>query len=220
MVFSLYCIMASGKALCFIYFIMIPLRCILSIQTGHTIPKGDACAKTKSRAVYPGGRAAAQLLIPAAWGVFQQPVMQGYGFSAGRLCWGLRCWSRPMVWAARWAGFAGRPRSAFRRVVGHGPIGGRVLRGGVRAARQRRAFLVVYSVPAGWAVRFGPGSAGVCAEVVSGQKGWATGVAGVAMGLSGAFLRCSSGVSTGCGASAFALRRWGWSCSSSAVRGR
>lgn len=30
--------------------------------------------------------AAAQLLtgIPAAWGVFQQPVMQGYGFSRGR----------------------------------------------------------------------------------------------------------------------------------------
>ena len=30
--------------------------------------------------------AAAQLLtgIPAAWGVFQQPVMQGYGFSRGQ----------------------------------------------------------------------------------------------------------------------------------------
>ena len=96
--------------------------------------------------------AAAQLLtgIPAAWGVFQQPVMQGYGFSRGQAmlafavlvaAYGVGCAVGGLLQDAR------GPR--LRRAVGHGAAGGRVLCGGARAARERRAFLVVYSVPAG-----------------------------------------------------------------------
>ena len=66
---------------------------------------------------------------------------------------------------------AGCPRSAFRRVVGHGPIGGRVLRGGVRAARQRRivSCRVQSARRAGQCVS-GPGGAGLRPKMVSGQK--------------------------------------------------
>ena len=119
--------------------------------------------------------AAAQLLtgIPAAWGVFQQPVMQGYGFSRGQAMLAFA-----VLVAAYGVGcavgglFAGRPRPAVCRAVGHGAAGGRVLCGGACAARERRAVSRCLQCARGAGQRvFSPGGAGVCAEVVSGQKG-------------------------------------------------
>ena len=87
---------------------------------------------------------------------------RGTGFPAGRPCWRSRCLLRPTVSAARWAGFCRTPAAA----------GGRVLCGGARAARERRAVSRRLQRARGAGQRvFSPGGAGVCAEVVSGQKG-------------------------------------------------
>ena len=96
--------------------------------------------------------AAAQLLtgIPAAWGVFQQPVMQGYGFSRGQAmlafavlvaAYGVGCAVGGLLQDARGPRFAGLWGTAL-------------LAGGFFAAAlvppaNAALFLVVYSVPAG-----------------------------------------------------------------------
>ena len=135
--------------------------------------------------------AAAQLLtgIPAAWGVFQQPVMQGYGFSRGQAmlgfavlvaAYGVGCAVGGLLQDAR------GPRSA-------GLWGTVLLAGGFFAAAlvppaNAALFLVVYSLPAGLGSAFLAPAVLACAQKwYQDKKGWATGVAGVAMGLSGAF---------------------------------
>ena len=135
--------------------------------------------------------AAAQLLtgIPAAWGVFQQPVMQGYGFSRGQAMLGFA-----VLVAAYGVGCAvgGLLQDA------HGPRfaglwGTALLAGGFFAAAlvppaQAALFLLVYSLPAGLGSAFLAPAVLACAQKwYQDKKGWATGVAGVAMGLSGAF---------------------------------
>ena len=96
--------------------------------------------------------AAAQLLtgIPAAWGVFQQPVMQGYGFSRGQAmlgfavlvaAYGVGCAVGGLLQDARSPRFAGLWGTAL-------------LAGGFFAAAfvppaNAALFLVVYSLPAG-----------------------------------------------------------------------
>ena len=115
--------------------------------------------------------AAAQLLtgIPAAWGVFQQPVMQGYGFSRGQAmlafavlvaAYGVGCAVGGLLQDARGPRFAGLWGTAL-------------LAGGffaaARAARERRAVSRRLQRARGAGQRvFSPGGAGVCAEVVSG----------------------------------------------------
>lgn len=135
--------------------------------------------------------AAAQLLtgIPAAWGVFQQPVMQGYGFSRGQAmlafavlvaAYGVGCAVGGLLQDARGPRFAGL-------------WGTVLLAGGFFAAAlvppaNAALFLVVYSVPAGLGSAFLAPAVLACAQKwYQDKKGWATGVAGVAMGLSGAF---------------------------------
>lgn len=135
--------------------------------------------------------AAAQLLtgIPAAWGVFQQPVMQGYGFSRGQAmlafavlvaAYGVGCAVGGLLQDARGPRFAGLWGTAL-------------LAGGFFAAAlvppaNAALFLVVYSVPAGLGSAFLAPAVLACAQKwYQDKKGWATGVAGVAMGLSGAF---------------------------------
>ena len=135
---------------------------------------GDACAKTKSRAVYFSGGGGGTAAHRHPCGVGRVPTAGHAGVrlfpragyagvcGAGRGLWcGLR--------GGRFA--AGCPRSAFRRVVGHGPIGGRVLRGGVRAARQRRivSCRIQFARRAGQCVS-SPGGAGLRPKMVSGQK--------------------------------------------------
>ena len=91
--------------------------------------------------------------------------------------------------AAQWAGFlqdARGPRFA-------GLWGTALLAGGFFAAAlvppaNAALFLVVYSVPAGLGSAFLAPAVLACAQKwYQDKKGWATGVAGVAMGLSGAF---------------------------------
>ena len=129
--------------------------------------------------------AAAQLLtgIPAAWGVFQQPVMQGYGFSRGQAmlgfavlvaAYGVGCAVGGLLQDARGPRFAGLWGTAL-------------LAGGFFAAAfvppaNAALFLVVYSLPAGLGSAFLAPAVLACAQKwYQDKKGWATGVAGVAM---------------------------------------
>ena len=115
--------------------------------------------------------AAAQLLtgIPAAWGVFQQPVMQGYGFSRGQAMLGFA-----VLVAAYGVGCA---------------VGGLLQDArGPRPAGLWGTVLVAGGLPAGLGSAFLAPAVLACAQKwYQDKKGWATGVAGVAMGLSGAF---------------------------------
>ena len=136
--------------------------------------------------------AAIQVLtgLPAAWGVFQQPVMEEYGLSE------------------QGAGYAfGILIAAFGVgcVLGgflqdrHGPRcaglwGTALLCGGFFAAGllppgSAEAFLLAFSIPAGLGTAFLYPSIQSCAQKwYADRKGLATGVIGGAVGLSGAFL--------------------------------
>ena len=136
--------------------------------------------------------AAIQVLtgLPAAWGVFQQPVMEEYGLSE------------------QGAGYAfGILIAAFGVgcVLGgflqdrHGPRcaglwGTALLCGGFFAAGllppgSAEAFFLAFSIPAGLGTAFLYPSIQSCAQKwYKGRKGLATGVIGGAVGLSGAFL--------------------------------
>lgn len=135
--------------------------------------------------------AGAQLLtgIPAAWGAFQRPVMQGYGLSRGQAMlafallvasYGVGCAVGGLLQDRR------GPRTA-------GLWGTALLAEGFLAAAlvppgNAVLFLLVYSLPAGVGSAFLAPAVMACAQKwYQGKKGWATGVAGVAMGLSGAF---------------------------------
>lgn len=135
--------------------------------------------------------AGVQLLtgIPAAWGVFQRPVMQGYGFSRGQAMlvfallvasYGVGCAVGGLLQDRR------GPRTA-------GLVGTVLLAGGFLAAAlvppdNLPLFLLVYSLPAGVGSAFLAPAVMACAQKwYQNKKGWATGVTGVAMGLSGAF---------------------------------
>ena len=136
--------------------------------------------------------AAIQVLtgLPAAWGVFQQPVMEEYGLSE------------------QGAGYAfGILIAAFGVgcVLGgflqdrHGPRcaglwGTALLCGGFFAAGllppgSAEAFFLAFSIPAGLGTAFLYPSIQSCAQKwYADRKGLATGVIGGAVGLSGAFL--------------------------------
>lgn len=135
--------------------------------------------------------AGVQLLtgIPAAWGVFQRPVMQGYGLSRGQAMlgfavlvasYGVGCAVGGLLQDRR------GPRTA-------GLWGTALLAGGFLAAAlvppgNAVLFLLAYSLPAGVGSAFLAPAVLACAQKwYQDRKGWATGVAGVAMGLSGAF---------------------------------
>ena len=138
--------------------------------------------------------AAIQVLtgLPAAWGVFQQPVMEEYGLcGAGG---GLRL--RPAhcllwAWGACWAAFCRTnkgPRCAAS--VGHSPALRRLFCSGLSARLGRvGGFFLAFSIPAGLGTAFLYPSIQSCAQKwYAGRKGLATGVIGGAVGLSGAFL--------------------------------
>ena len=135
--------------------------------------------------------AAIQILtgLPAAWGVFQQPVMQGYGFSRGQAmlgfavlvaAYGVGCAVGGLLQDAR----GPRPAGLWGTVLLAGGFFAAALVPPANAA----LFLVVYSLPAGLGSAFLAPAVLACAQKwYQDKKGWATGVAGVAMGLSGAF---------------------------------
>ena len=136
--------------------------------------------------------AAVQLLtgIPAAWGVFQRPVMQEYGFTRAQATmafallvagYGVGCAIGGFLQDAR------GPRCAAG--VGTGLLGAAFLLAALAPAGNAPLFLLVYSVPAGVGSAFLAPAVLACVQKwYAGRKGLATGVTGAAMGLSGAFL--------------------------------
>lgn len=136
--------------------------------------------------------AAVQLLtgIPAAWGVFQKPVMADYGFSRAQagLCfallvafYGVGCVLGGFLQDAKGPRAAGLSGAAL---LGGGFLAAALVPGGAAWL-----FYLVFSISAGL------GSAFLCPAVLAcvqkwyaTRKGLATGVTGVSMGLSGAFL--------------------------------
>ena len=147
--------------------------------------------KTRPWAILAAG-AAIQILtgLPAAWGVFQQPVMEEYGLSeqeAG-LAFGILIAAFGVGCVI--GGFL-QDRNGPRRAALWGTA---LLCGGFFAAALLPGaaggwFWVLFSVPAGLDTAFLYPSIQSCAQKwYKGRKGLATGVIGGAVGLSGAFL--------------------------------
>lgn len=135
--------------------------------------------------------AGAQLLtgIPAAWGVFQQPVMQGYGLSRGQAMLAFA-----LLVAAYGVGCAvggllqDRQGPRFAGLWGTALLAGGFVAAALVPPGNVPLFLLAYSLPAGVGSAFLAPAVLACAQKwYQDKKGWATGVTGVAMGLSGAF---------------------------------
>ena len=136
--------------------------------------------------------AAIQVLtgIPAAWGVFQQPVMdeyglseQGAGYAFGVLIafFGIGCVIGGFLQDKQ------GPR--FAALWGTGLLCGGFFAAAALPAEKGSAFFGVFSVPAGLGTAFLYPSIQSCAQKwYADRKGLATGVIGGAVGLSGAFL--------------------------------
>ena len=110
--------------------------------------------------------AAIQILtgLPAAWGVFQQPVMDefsltedgaGYAFGILIAAFGVGC----VI-----GGFCRIKRPALRGAVGHRPALRRVLCGGPPAGEKGVWFWAVFSIPAGLGTAFLYPSIQSCAQ--------------------------------------------------------
>ena len=147
--------------------------------------------KTRPWAILAAG-AAIQILtgLPAAWGVFQQPVMEEYGLSeqGAGLAFGI-------LIAAFGVGCVIGGFLQDRNGPRHAALWGTALLcGGFFAAALLPGaaggwFWVLFSVPAGLGTAFLYPSIQSCAQKwYKGHKGLATGVIGGAVGLSGAFL--------------------------------
>ena len=147
--------------------------------------------KTRPWAILVAG-AAIQILtgLPAAWGVFQQPVMEEYGLSeqGAGLAFGILIAAFGVGCVI--GGFL-QDRNGPRRAALWGTA---LLCGGFFAAALLPGaaggwFWVLFSVPAGLGTAFLYPSIQSCAQKwYKGRKGLATGVIGGAVGLSGAFL--------------------------------
>ena len=147
--------------------------------------------KTRPWAILAAG-AAIQILtgLPAAWGVFQQPVMEEYGLSeqGAGLAFGILIAAFGVGCVI--GGFL-QDRNGPRRAALWGTA---LLCGGFFAAALLPGaaggwFWGLFSVPAGLGTAFLDPSIQSCAQKwYKGRKGLATGVIGGAVGLSGAFL--------------------------------
>ena len=147
--------------------------------------------KTRPWAILVAG-AAIQILtgLPAAWGVFQQPVMEEYGLSeqGAGLAFGILIAAFGVGCVI--GGFL-QDRNGPRHAAFWGTA---LLCGGFFAAALLPGaaggwFWVLFSVPAGLGTAFLYPSIQSCAQKwYKGRKGLATGVIGGAVGLSGAFL--------------------------------
>ena len=111
--------------------------------------------------------AAAQLLtgIPAAWGVFQQPVMQGYGFSRGQAmlafavlvaAYGVGCAIGGLLQDAHGPRFAGLWGTAL--------LAGGFFAASLVPVANAVLFLLVYSLPAGLGSAFLAPAVLACAQ--------------------------------------------------------
>ena len=144
----------------------------------------------RAKAILAAG-AAVQLLtgIPAAWGVFQRPVMEEYGFDRGQAtlafallvaAYGLGCLLGGLLQDAK------GPRPAG--LLGAALLGGGFLAAAFVPSGQSIWFWLLFSLPAGLGSAFLAPAVLACAQKwYKNKKGFATGVTGVAMGLSGSF---------------------------------
>ena len=136
--------------------------------------------------------AAIQVLtgIPAAWGVFQQPVMEEYGLSEQGAGYAFAILIAAFGVGCVLGGFLQDSRGPRCAAL----WGTALLCGGFFAAAMlpggsAGSFFLAFSIPAGLGTAFLYPSIQSCAQKwYAGRKGLATGVIGGAVGLSGAFL--------------------------------
>ena len=136
--------------------------------------------------------AAIQVLtgIPAAWGVFQQPVMEEYGLSEQGASYAFGILIAAFGVGCVIGGFLQDSRGPRCAAL----WGTALLCGGFFAAAMlpggsAGSFFLAFSIPAGLGTAFLYPSIQSCAQKwYAGRKGLATGVIGGAVGLSGAFL--------------------------------
>ena len=146
--------------------------------------------KTRPWAILAAG-AAIQILtgLPAAWGVFQQPVMEEYGLSeqGAGLAFGILIAAFGVGCVI--GGFLQDRNGPRRRSGGTALLCGGFFAAALLPGAAGGWFWVLFSVPAGLGTAFLYPSIQSCAQKwYKGRKGLATGVIGGAVGLSGAFL--------------------------------
>ena len=136
--------------------------------------------------------AAIQVLtgLPAAWGVFQQPVMEEYGLSEQRAGYAFGILIAAFGVGCVLGGFLQDrhgPRCAG--LWGTALLCGGFFAAGLLPPGSAWAFFLAFSIPAGLGTAFLYPSIKSCAQKwYADRKGLATGVIGGAVGLSGAFL--------------------------------
>ena len=147
--------------------------------------------KTRPWAILTAG-AAIQVLtgLPAAWGVFQRPVMEEYGLSEQGAGYAFGVLIAFFGIGCVIGGFLqDKQGPRFAALWGTGLLCGGFFAAAALPAEKGRAFFGVFSIPAGLGTAFLYPSIQSCAQKwYKGRKGLATGVIGGAVGLSGAFL--------------------------------
>ena len=136
--------------------------------------------------------AAIQVLtgLPAAWGVFQQPVMEEYGLSEQGAGYAFGILIAAFGVGCVLGGFL-QDRHGPRCAVlwGTALLCGGFFAAGLLPPGSAEAFFLAFSIPAGLGTAFLYPSIQSCAQKwYADRKGLATGVIGGAVGLSGAFL--------------------------------
>ena len=147
--------------------------------------------KTRPWAILAAG-AAIQVLtgLPAAWGVFQRPVMEEYGLSEQGAGYAFGVLIAFFGIGCVIGGFLqDKHGPRFAALWGTGLLCSGFFAAAALPAEKGRAFFGVFSIPAGLGTAFLYPSIQSCAQKwYKGRKGLATGVIGGAVGLSGAFL--------------------------------
>ena len=136
--------------------------------------------------------AAIQVLtgLPAAWGVFQQPVMEEYGLSEQGAGYAFGILIAAFGVGCVLGGFLhDRHGPRFAGLWGTALLCGGFFAAGLLPPGSAEAFFLAFSIPAGLGTAFLYPSIQSCAQKwYADRKGLATGVIGGAVGLSGAFL--------------------------------
>lgn len=147
--------------------------------------------KTRPWAILAAG-AAIQVLtgLPAAWGVFQKPVMEEYGLSEQGAGYAFGVLIAAFGVGCVIGGFLQDKRGPrFAALWGTGLLCGGFFGAAALPAGKGSFFFGVFSIPAGLGTAFLYPSIQSCAQKwYRGRKGLATGAIGGAVGLSGAFL--------------------------------
>ena len=147
--------------------------------------------KTRPWGILAAG-AAIQVLtgLPAAWGVFQRPVMEEYGLSEQGAGYAFGVLIAFFGIGCVIGGFLqDKQGPRFAALWGTGLLCGGFFAAAALPAEKGSAFFGVFSIPAGLGTAFLYPSIQSCAQKwYADRKGLATGVIGGAVGLSGAFL--------------------------------